>query len=163
MNVSEFKKAGLAMRLLTVFALTLALVFTLQVILENKESAKLVAPSTAKALALLFAYSGTILTTNYFLALRGRNLLDWRNELLIASNFLLLFAASGLPFLFPRAVESGCPLWKPWCKAALDITPNRQWFWLFVLLLPLVIYTGRSVLAYLAETANARCRPPDQA
>jgi hypothetical protein len=161
MSFGEFKKAGLALRLLTVFALTLALLFTLLVILENKELNKLAAPSPARKLALLFAYSGTILLTNYFLALRGRNLLDWRNELLIASNFVLFFAVSGLPFLFPSKITSGCPWWKPLCKSALDITPNLGMLWLFVLLFPLVIYTGRSVRAYVAMAENEKRQAPD--
>lgn len=88
MSLSEFKKASFASRLMTLFALTLLFVFTALVLLENRELEKVFPHSLTRSLAILSGYCVAILSTNYFMALRGRNFIEWKLELLIAFNFI---------------------------------------------------------------------------
>ena len=142
MNFSESRTASFAIRLLTIFALTLLLVFTARVLLENRELEKVVQHSESRSYALLFGYCVIILTSNYLYALRGRNLMDWKTELLVASNFIVLFAACTLPFLFPVETTSECRWYEVWCEPVVTRIANEKYFRLLWLLLPLLALTA---------------------
>lgn len=148
MNLSEFKKASFASRLMTLFALTLLFVFTALVLLENRELEKVFPHSLTRSLAILSGYCVAILSTNYFMALRGRNFIEWKLELLIAFNFILFFSALTLPWLFPVFGETPGPWWQPWRKVTHP-EQNIAFYGVLVLQIPLLIFTTFKVRHYL--------------
>ena len=140
MGLSEFKKASFASRLVTLLALTLLFVFTALVLLDNREVEKIFPHSFIRSLAILFGYCVAILSTNYFMALRGRNFIHWKLEILIALNYILFFSAWTLPWLFPIFTESAGPWWQPWRKATHP-EQNLAFYGILILQIPLLLYT----------------------
>lgn len=151
MRVTEFSRASFASRLIVVFAVTLLFIFTTLLVLDIKEIQKVLPHGKLRSLVLLFAYSTGILTTNYVMALKGRNLTHWITELLISANFVLFFAAMTLPYLFPLAHES--QWWRLWQDEA-DI-PNKWLYTLLVLQAPLLVITVARVRAFFQSSSEA--------
>lgn len=140
MRINEFKKASFASRLVTLFAVVLMFIFSALVILDNNELKKILPHSPARSLALFFGYCFAILSTNYLMALRGRNLIDWKSEILISINFMLFFSAWTLPWLFPIILESRGPWWKLFQKIT-QLQQNPIFYFVFLIQLPILIYT----------------------
>jgi hypothetical protein len=101
----EAVKASLVGRILLVMGVTLSAIFAAHMILDNSEINKIVGPSATKTLASLCAGIVSILTVNYWTAIKGRNQTDWLTETTIAANFALLFGISLLPYLFAEATQ----------------------------------------------------------
>jgi len=154
MRVTEFSRASFATRLIVVFAFTLLFIFTALLVLDNKEIQKVLPHGPLRSLVLLFGYITAILTTNYVMALRGRNLTDWVTEALISANFVLFFAAMTLPWLFPVAIESTGPWWRFW-KKVLTEEANLWLYALLVLQVPLLVVTVARVRAFFRSGSEA--------
>ena len=146
----ESKKASFALRLATLLALTLMFAFTALVALDNRELHKVLPHSWLRSYAMLFGYAVGILSASYATALRGRNFIGWKDELLIALNFFLLFAALTLPSLFPvfRAEGSWLTLGLPLRKVP---SPNTLLYAVALLQIPLLIITVKRVRTSLAS------------
>lgn len=138
-NSRSYRKASFVSRLIVVFAFTLLFIFSALVVLENVELRRIIPHSTPRSLALLFGYCVAILSTNYFMALKGRTLTDWFTEILIALNFVAFLAAMLLPSLFPLSTELPCSWWKPWCTRTTS-APNESLYWFAVLQVPLFVF-----------------------
>ena len=154
MKVTDFSRASFASRLIVVFAFTLFLVFTALLVLENKELQKVLPHGALRSLVLLLGYSTAILSTNYIMAVRGRNLTHWKTEALISMNFVLFFAAITLPSLFPAPVEPDASWWKFWQDKSAEEPRN----WLYALLLvqvPLLLVTVARVRAFFRAPSEA--------
>ena len=147
MRINEYSQASFVSRLTIVFALTLLLIFTALLVLENNELRKLIPHGPLRSFVILFGYSLTILTTNYLMALRGRNLIQWRTELLISTNYILFFAGATLPWLFPTALDSHPQWWQFW-QDEHSIEPNSWLHALFIIQIPVFIITAKQVNAY---------------
>ena len=155
MSLSEFKKASFASRLVTLFALTLLFVFTALVLLDNREVEKIFPHSFIRSLAILFGYCVAILSTNYFMAIRGRNFIHWKLEILIALNYVLFFSACTLPWLFPIFAESASPWWQPWRKVTHP-EQNIAFYGILIVQLPFLLFTIIKVSRFMkAEKKNA--------
>ena len=148
MSLSDFKKASFSYRLMTVLALTILFVFTALVLLENREIQKLLPHSNMRSFAILFGYCVAILSTNYFMALRGRNFIEWKIELLIAFNYVLLFSALTIPFLFPILPDP-----QPWWKLGKppDAEPNAAFYGLLAFQPPLLVLTAIKIRRVLKD------------
>jgi len=147
MSYSEIKKSSFAYRILTALAITLLFVFSALLILDNEELQKILPHSPMRSFTILLAYSSAILSSNYFLALRGRNLTDWRTELMIASNYIIFFSAWTLPWLFPVLRQNPAPWYKPW-EGRGTMEQNIVFYALLIVLVPLLYFTGVRVWRY---------------
>lgn len=155
MRVTEFSKASFASRVLTVFAFTLLFIFTVFLFLDNKEIQKLIPVGLHRSLVLLLGYSTAILATNYVMALRGRNLTDWLTEIFIAANFVLFFAAMTLPSLFPVEITSESPWWRFWLEDDVVEVPNKSFYALLLLQVPLLAVAVVRVRAFFRSGSEA--------
>jgi len=144
MKISNFRKASFVLRLVTVLGFTLLFIFTTLVLLDNKEVQKVFPHSAMRSLAIFCGYSVAIMSTNYFMALRGRNLVDWKSEILIAANFIIFFAVCTLPFLFPVIRESQEHAWKIWEKTVYT-EANPVFYWIIIFQIPLLFFTAVKV------------------
>ncbi len=147
MNYSEFKKAAFASRIAILLAITLMFIFSALVILENTELRKILPDTSLRSFTILCGYSVAILSSNYFLALRGRNLTNWRTELLISLNYILFFAGWILPSLFPVQREASPPWYMPWRKV-VTVEQNILFYGVLILLVPLTYFTVQCVRKY---------------
>ena len=147
MRVTEFSRASFSSRLIVVLAFTLFAAFTALTILDNREFEKILPRSPLRSLSLLFGYSAGILALNYALAHRGRNLTHWATEALIAANFVLLFSALTLPYLFPSPTEASQPWWRFWDTKVVP-EPNLWLHSVALLHAPLLRFTVPRVKAF---------------
>jgi len=141
---NEVRKASFASRILTVLALTIFFVFTALVAVDNNELEKIFPPSTVRSLSLLAGYSVAILSSNYLMAIRGKNFTFWKIEILISINFIIFFLAILSPWLFPLTIQ----LDTPWYKPLSDSTKSGQNYWfygVFILQLPLLWVTFKKI------------------
>ena len=152
MTFSESKKSSFATRIMTVLAITLMLVFSALLLLDNKEAEKLIPRSSLRSLTLILGYCVAILTSNYALAVRGRNLMDWRTEILLSLNFIALFVVCTLPWFFP--VVTHCARWKVWCSESRS--PDLALYWAIAVQAPLALYGIVRVRAFLGAGAIAK-------
>ncbi len=106
MDAQERKRVGFLMRILNVFAFSCMALFMALVVVENTELNKLLPPSPERTVAVLLAYTVAIITFNYTLALRGKNLLDWRTELYVILGLVSSLAAIFLTFALRTYVET---------------------------------------------------------
>lgn len=154
MRVTDFSRASFASRLIVVFAFTLLFIFTALLVLDNKEIQKLLPHSHLRSVVLLLGYSTAILSTNYVMALRGRNLTHWLTEALISANFVLFFTAMTLPSLFPLTAESVSPWWRFWQDDQSE-EPNNWLYTVLILQIPLLAVTVGRVKAFFLSGGEA--------
>lgn len=151
MSFSEFRKSSFVSRLVTLLAITVLLVFTALVVIENKELEKLLPPSTFRSLALLLGYTVVILSSNYLMANRGRNFTIWRTELLITFNYVWLFSAILLPWLFPLSVDIDKPWYKPFADST-ETAPNYWYLAMLVIQIPIAWLTFKKVKSHFEQS-----------
>lgn len=148
MSLRETRKSSFVARIMTVLAITLTAIFSVLVVLGATEINKIFPNTPTRSLAILLGSIVPILTSNYFLAIRGRNFINWETELLISLNFILLYSVILLPWLFPLSVEAEHPWYMPFFDST-NRMPNYWFFGIFILLVPLLFVNGKQVRAYL--------------
>jgi hypothetical protein len=149
----ESRKSSFVSRIMMVLIVTLGAIFAGLTLLGVPEFEKLFEPSWTRSLTILTSSIFSILLTNYVSANTGRNFIDWKTELLISFNFILLYSAILLPGLFPLSIEVEQPWYKPFFGSTNSI--RNYWFYgLFILQAPMLIVTFRKVRAYLFDEEN---------
>jgi uncharacterized membrane protein len=103
MSRDDTKTAGFMLRMLSLVAFSCMILFAGIVVIQNEELGKLIPPSIARTLTILFAYIVAMITFNYALAMKGRNFMGWKNEMLIMIGFILVFLGMFLPHAFPTS------------------------------------------------------------
>lgn len=95
--------------------LTAVLVVGGFVFLENTELHKLLAPTPIVKLAVILGQCLTLVSANYFLALKGNNFTDAKTEILIVLAGAFACASILGPYMFLRQVGvETAPSWKVW-------------------------------------------------
>lgn len=151
MSISEFRKSSFVNRLITLLSITILLVFTALVAIENKELEKLLPPSKSRSLALLFGYTVAILSSNYLMAIRGRNFTNWKTELLISFNYVWLFSTILLPWLFPISVDIDTPWYKPFSDST-ERVPNFWFLFMGMVQIPVAWITFKKVKSHFMQS-----------
>lgn len=106
---------GIALRVLYIAVLTAALIIGGFVFLENTELHKILAPSVFVHLAVLSGQALALIGTNYFLAIRGNNLMDAKTEVFLVLSAIFMCISILGPHMFMKQIGVDTPpWWKPW-------------------------------------------------
>ncbi len=140
MSLDSIKRTGFILRLFSLAAFSCMVLFAGIVVIQNGELEKLLPPSTARTLAILFGYVVAILTFNYALGLKGRNFMGWKNEAMLIIGFVIVFIAMFLPHAFPMQEVVVSESWIPFLpKEDTYLKPDWKLALIGVLALPFFI------------------------
>lgn len=139
MSLEVTKRAGFVLRILSLMAFSCMILFAGIVVVQNEELGKLVPPSTARTLSILFAYIVAMMTFNYALAIKGRNFMGWRNEAYIVVGFMFLFVGMFLPHAFPTAKIVVTESWIPF-SSKKETTFKADWRFSLVSVLSILFF-----------------------
>lgn len=153
MTNSESHFAGIIMRLTSLAFFALVCIFTGMVLVENHELQKMLPPTVARSMMLLFGYCGAIISLNYFLAIRAENFTDWRTELSLIIFFVVLVFGWLGGYLFPLTITVAVPWWKPWASGVMN-PPDARFMWLWVLPIPIGFILFIRLHNYLNRISN---------
>ncbi|MCE8004408.1 hypothetical protein [Billgrantia ethanolica] len=146
MSLDVTKRSGFVLRLFSLAAFSCMVLFAGIVVIQNEELGKLIPPSTARTLSILFAYIVAMTTFNYALAAKGRNFMGWKSEIFIMSGFAVTFVGMFLPHAFPSSQVVVTESWIPFSsKENTFLKPS--WFYapISFIALPLFYKSWREI------------------
>lgn len=155
------RRAGFALRMLSLGAFSCMALFAALVVIQNEELAKLVPVSTARTLSILFAYIVAMITFNYALAIKGRNFMGWKSESLVMLGFILVFVGMFLPHAFPVSGVVETKSWLPFVsKQQLMFKPDWRYSGIAALSIPFLFKGGKEIVALFRERRDSSPKNP---
>jgi hypothetical protein len=148
MSLEVAKRSGFVLRMLSLMAFSCMVLFAGIVVIQNEELGKLIPPSTARTMSILFAYIVAIATFNYTLAAKGRNFMGWKNEALIMLGFFAVFVGMFLPHAFPTSQVIVSESWIPFsAKETTHLKANWAYAPISLIAIPFVYKAWAGVRA----------------
>lgn len=147
MSLEIKRRSGFVLRVLGLCALSSALVFSGIVVLENEEINKLIPPSTAKSMAMIFGYLVALISFDYLMAIRGGNFMGWKIELSMMLGVAAVFIAIMLPFAFPESESVRSEgITRFFGFTTVESRPNWSFLWISFMAVPLFVYSVRELM-----------------
>nr|WP_156889269.1 hypothetical protein [Halomonas sp. 1513] len=148
MSLDVTKRSGFILRMLSLVSFSCMILFAGIVVIQNDELGKIFPPSTARTLAILFAYIVAMITFNYALATKGRNFMGWENEALIMIGFVIIFVGMFLPHAFPSSEVIRSESWIPFSsKEVTKLKPNWMYALVSLMAIPFLYKAWRGIRA----------------
>lgn len=133
---------GIALRVLYIVVLTAALIISGFVFLENREIHKIIAPTVFVNLAILSGQALALIGMNYFLAIRGNNLMDATTEIFLMLAAIFTCTAILGPHMFMKQIGVEVPSWwKPWAGGPI-FAPDTMFYFAIA---PALVFFGLSI------------------
>ena len=146
MSLERKRRSGFVLRVLGLCAFSCALVFSGIVVLENEELNKLVPPSAAKSMAMIFGYLVAMVSFSYLMAIRGGNFMGWKIELSMMLGLAALFVSILLAFAFPEIASVRAEGVRGFVGfTEVNSRPNWTFLWGGALAVPFFAYSFREL------------------